>query len=84
MQNRVRMLRKIQMVQFAVIDLNLYLNTHPRDRRALDEHNRLVAELDKLEEEYVQKYGILTAFSSSPAPWQWIDDPWPWEINYSR
>lgn len=83
MHDMVMMLRRIQEVQFAAIELHLYLNTHPRDRRALEEYNEMVCQLHELEAEYTEKYGMLGAMNESDYPWEWICEPWPWEIDYS-
>ncbi|HCD09371.1 MAG TPA: spore coat protein CotJB, partial [Thermoanaerobacter sp.] len=34
--------------------------------------------------QYEQFYGPLMVFghSQSQYPWKWVDDPWPWEIEY--
>lgn len=79
---RCKLLCKIQALEFFAIDLNLFLDTHPRSRRALADYNRTVADLQRLKEEYEERYGPLTNFGGSPnegCRWLWIDEPWPWE-----
>ncbi|GIM29509.1 spore coat protein CotJB [Clostridium polyendosporum] len=75
------MLNKIRELEFATVDLNLYLDTHPRCEKALTDYNCITEELIKLKKLYEQKYGPLTHFGygTSDYPWQWIDEPWPWE-----
>ncbi|MFW6308529.1 MAG: spore coat protein CotJB [bacterium] len=79
----VSMLKEIMQLQFAVIETVLYLNTHPEDRTVLDLHNNYARRLHRLMHKYQEEYGPLT--SSHPDadyPWQWIDEPWPWDIDY--
>ncbi|AOT72209.1 spore coat protein CotJB [Geosporobacter ferrireducens] len=83
-KERVEMLRRIQEVEFACIDLNLYLDTHPTDKRALMDYNSYTYQLMMLKKQYESIYGPMTNFgyAQSQYPWAWIEDPWPWEIEY--
>jgi len=75
-------LLKIQQLQFAAIELNLYLDTHPNDQQALTSYNSIVPQLRQHIESYEQKYGPLFHFgmSTSQQFWQWIESPWPWDM----
>ena len=78
------MLSEIRELQFSVLETNLYLNTHPEDMNVLNLHNSLARDLCDLMLEYQRKYGLLKAnFPGADYPWQWIEEPWPWQINYS-
>lgn len=79
---QMQMLSKIQELEFTAIELNLYLDTHPDDRQALNLYNSVVPELKKCIEAYEQCYGPLFNFgmASSQYPWQWINSPWPWDM----
>lgn len=81
-RERLEMLKEIMAIDFSLIELNLYLDTHPMDQRALTLHNEYVMKIDKLKEVYQKKYGLLTSCHMSDCPWEWINDPWPWEIDY--
>jgi len=78
---RKELLLKIQELEFAVVDLNLFLDTHPGSEQALADYNKYTQELINLKDVYEMKYGPLTNFGYSPSqcPWQWVDEPWPWE-----
>lgn len=80
---RLELLHRIQALEFAAIDLNLFLDTHPQERRALTDYNRIVAELQELKRRYEETYGPLTNFGHAPSryPWQWVETPWPWEMS---
>lgn len=83
-KNRLDILYEIMELEFACIDLNLYLDTHPNDQRALMQYNTLASQLKQLKNQYELIYGPLSNFgcSLSKYPWEWIVDPWPWEIEY--
>jgi hypothetical protein len=42
---RRELLDQIRAIEFMTVDLNLYLDTHPNDRRALNEYNYYVRQL---------------------------------------
>lgn len=80
--NRYKMLRKIQELEFAAVDLNLYLDNHPHNQQALADYNCITQNLMDMKKQYEMAYGPLTNFgySQSKAPWGWVSEPWPWEI----
>jgi len=83
---RKNMLIEIMAYEFTAIDLNLYLDTHPRDERALNIYNETVSILNQLKREYEARFGPLTnfGFSGSIFPWRWVEEPWPWAINFAE
>lgn len=76
------MLCELQALEFFAVELNLFLDTHPRNCRALADYNRTVMELWTMKRAYERCYGPLVNFGFSPSPgkWRWIDEPWPWKI----
>jgi spore coat protein JB len=80
---QLSMLRKIQEMQFVAVELNLYLDTHPYDKDAINDFNCAVDMLRKHKKAYEEEYGPLLNFGFdgySKEPWQWFKDPWPWEL----
>lgn len=82
--DHMNLLREIQQLDFVLIELSLYLDTHPNDKKPLEYHNRVSYDSRQLKEKYEQQYGPLTlgGFSPPQYPWQWVENPWPWELNY--
>lgn len=76
--NKDELLRKIMSLNFAINDLVLYLDTHPKDSRAIQMHSDYSEKLIGLTAEYQRLYGPLTVNFMSDT-WDWIDEPWPWE-----
>lgn len=77
------LLNEIRQLEFVTLELNLYLDTHPCDRRALMQYNMLSQRLLWLKNCYEMQYGPLFNFgwSQSINDWNWINEPWPWEIG---
>lgn len=80
---RSELLGKIRELEFAAVELNLYLDNFPENQQALASYNTFTCELMKLKKEYEMKYGVLTNFgyAESQMPWTWVNEPWPWEIG---
>ena len=76
--SRDEMLKKIKCLKFAIVDLALFLDTHPNDRKALCLHNKYCKDLKNLEDMYQKVYGPLT-INYPCNKWRWIEEPWPWE-----
>lgn len=83
--DRKAMLINLMAEEFTAIEFNLYLDTHPDDKKALADYNETVKKLMDLKAQYEKKYGPLTNFgyATSECPWQWVDEPWPWQINFA-
>jgi spore coat protein JB len=73
---------ELQKVDFALVELSLYLDTHPADMQAVQQFNQLVQQRQQLANAFEMKYGPLLQFgrSYSRFPWQWVDSPWPWQV----
>lgn len=82
-RDQVCLLKQIMEVSFVLDETALYLNTHPCDERALRLHNVYSQKLKELKSIYQAKYGPLTSDDMSQYPWGFINEPWPWEIDYS-
>ncbi|BFH67899.1 MAG: spore coat protein CotJB [Paenibacillus dendritiformis] len=74
-------LLQLQEIDFVLIELNLYLDTHPEDNQAIQQFNHYVHERMKVARQFQEKFGPLQAAGFySKCPWSWIDTPWPWQV----
>lgn len=75
-------LHELQSVDFVLVELQLFLDTHPQDMQALQQFNHYAHVRKKLVSEFEVRYGPLLQFgnSTSEFPWQWIEAPWPWQV----
>lgn len=83
--NQKHMLTAIMAETFAAVDMNLFLDTHPDEKRALADFFEIIERLENLKNQYEKKYGPLNSFSLTDGEqsWRWIEEPWPWEINFA-
>mgnify|MGYP005794178443 FL=1 len=80
--DRVTLLRRLQICEFTLVECNLYLDTHPNDAEALKYYKKYLQMCKETKEEFVRKYGPITAADvTSDTTWTWICDPWPWEYK---
>lgn len=75
---RQEMIDQIKSLDFAIIELGLYLDTHPGDQRALCMHKEYCKQAKDLKDKYQKMYGPLTIFYPCNK-WRWLEQPWPWE-----
>ena len=75
---RCEMMQKIREYNFGVIELALYLDTHPEDQKALCLHREYAKALKELMDKYQKVYGPLT-INYPCNKWRWLEAPWPWE-----
>lgn len=75
-------LTELQTMAFAIQELALYLDTHRDDQEALELYQTYQRMYHKGMMEYTAKCGPLNHRTPTEGPYNWLDDPWPWE--YSR
>ena len=77
-----QLLEEMQAIDFVLVELNLYLDTHPADFEAIKQFNDTAQKSMQLKVEFEQKFGPLMNFgrSYSNYPWDWKDAPWPWQV----
>ena len=76
------LLNNIRETVFALVDLNLYLDTHPNCKQALELFTSLAFTLEALSREYTSKYGPIKAVDvTNDTPFEWVSDKylWPWQ-----
>lgn len=75
-------LTELQATDFALMELTLYLDTHPNDAHSLKQFNNFAAHKHKLKMHFEEKFGPLQQYGNSPSTdsWKWSDSPWPWQV----
>lgn len=72
--------REIDRISFAMDELRLFLDTHPRDKKALAAVGELGEKRREKLEQYRELYGPMDAYSAGGSDsWNWLRQPWPWE-----
>lgn len=77
-QTREEMANRIKSLDFAIIELGLFLDIHPDNARALCLHRKYTNEVRELKDKYQKVYGPLTIHFPCNK-WRWVEEPWPWE-----
>lgn len=78
--NQSQLLHWINMVSFAVVEITLYLDTHPCDMEAIDYFNHYISLRRSALDAYAAKFGPLTVDTANPeSSWTWAEQPLPWE-----
>lgn len=75
---REKALLDIQMLDFTINDLNLYLDLYPNDKKAYSMFKKLVEECLEKKREYSSIYGPLT-MDNVADEYEWSTGVWPWE-----
>lgn len=78
---RETLLYQVMQYKFALIELNLYLDTHPMDTEALNLYNKYLEIEKQMCKKYESMYAPLSLDSEDLENnnWKWIKSPWPWE-----
>lgn len=78
--DKAALLEEIRALGFVKVELELYLDTHPSCRTAIDYYHQTLTALQELTELYESLYGPLTAAGNkSTDAWDWVNSPWPWQ-----
>ena len=65
--SREAMLREVDQAGFAVVDANLYLDTHPCDAAAIDYYNQMANAYRNAAAAFEAQFGPLTASANTDA-----------------
>ncbi len=77
-----KLMKKVQTASFALVEANLYLDTHPTCKEGLEYFRRHKEEYEQAKKEYEKSYGPLTANASDGTKkWEWVTQPFPWEYK---
>ncbi len=80
MDSQERLLQDIGIVDFTLIELTLYLDTHPYDCNAIDYFNHYNKMKKQMTAEFAQRYFPLTVdMVNCSKEWSWGMAPLPWE-----
>ena len=81
-QEYYQQLEELQAVDFLLVELVLYLDTHNDDVSALNQFNKYAQYKNQLRADFEKKYGALqgTGNSYTDEQWSWGTKPWPWQV----
>ncbi|WAH38346.1 spore coat protein CotJB [Alicyclobacillus dauci] len=76
-------MHELQSVDFVLVELTLYLDTHPDDKQALAQFQQFQKRKQNLVQQFESAFGPMYEFGMSPADgtsWKWAETPWPWQV----
>ena len=79
MNDRNKLLREISEYEFLILELHIYLNSHPYDKKITMKIDQYSQKVEKLKKEFEEKFGPIMQTSMKSNSWAWIANPWPWE-----
>ena len=80
MTEQEKMMRQLNAVRFAMLELHLYLDSHPGDCSAASQTEEYRKTAAALVEKYESAFGPLNESQKTTSRWAWVSDPWPWDI----
>lgn len=77
-----KQLEEIQAADFVLMELTLYLDTHPNDGQALQQYNQFSQYSKQLKKKFEVLFGPLQMgnLNNSQKAWSWTEAPWPWQV----
>ena len=73
-------MKEIQIADFVLKELNLFLDTHPKQKEALEMFKKYEKKSAELTAEYEKLFGPITpSVNGNTDSWEWLQGPWPWE-----
>ena len=73
---------ELMALDFAIKELNLYLDTHADDQEVLQLYWSYIKLAKEGREKYQKMYGPLQSTDLTPENgYTWLHDPWPWEVG---
>lgn len=78
-----RLKERIKAYDFALHEMNLYLDVNPCDKGAMELMRAYRQKRKELVEVYEANFGpyVVRARDVEGERWCWVDDPWPWDIT---
>lgn len=77
-----QLMEQLQAIDFVLVELTLYLDTHPEDLEAINQFNQFAKERRQVKKAFESQFGPLLQFGNSYSgyPWNWSCAPWPWQV----
>lgn len=76
---REALLFHIMELDFAINDLNLYLDLHPEDQKIYETFKTYTKECIELKDRYAKEFGPLSLDQTMSNQYEWMKNPWPWD-----
>ncbi|MGI5891820.1 MAG: spore coat protein CotJB [Bacillota bacterium] len=79
--DREMLMKRLNELDFAIVEMTMYLDNHPNDRAALSRMQSIVQEQAKVYKEYTEKFGPIKSRDLQPGQgWLWAEENFPWDV----
>lgn len=81
-REREQMIQSISIMDFVLVEMTEYLDTHPLDKNAIEYFKHYNCMKNQAMKDFAAKFGplsISTADLASGSEWEWALQPMPWE-----
>lgn len=76
---------QLQALEFVVLELGIYLDTHPNDMEAFTLFKQYAAMEKAAKAAYEAKFGPLTKSAAATGErYRWLQEPWPWTYQQNE
>ena len=75
--------KQLQAIDFSIVETVLYLDVYPHCQKALAHYHSLLGERAELAAKLAEEcqMPITHLENASKDSWDWINNPWPWELD---
>ena len=81
-KHRCKMLKEVQIWDFASLEAAMFLDNHPTDKLALEWFEHFQSHARRAREEFENHFGPLQYQEQKGIDfWEWAEGPWPWEVD---
>ena len=81
--SKCELMEQIAKCEFILVDINLFLDTHPDNERAIADYNGYSEQLAAMKKLYTEHFGPIENFGGSmnrsKTNWLWNEMPFPWQ-----
>lgn len=80
MDRKGLLMKRLQICEFVLTEVGLFLDTHPDNKDALEYYNKYLDKRKETLEDYTKQFGTVNrTMLHDQTRWDWVDAPWPWE-----
>lgn len=82
MDRKALLLKRLQICEFVLTEVSMFLDTHPTDKEALAYYDKYSKKQQETLIEYTEEFGsVYHTKLKDPEVWDWVENPWPWEME---
>lgn len=80
-KEKEKLMKMLQAMDFAIYETALFLDSNPKNRKALDYFKKAREMRDQIRGQYIEKYGPINFDTIHGESWNWVETPWPWQYE---